>query len=157
MKKMTYLLILIAIITTTCKKECKYDSYSQIEPCGKNETCVNNIEIIDIQNTEFTYNSQYIITNDSIYTAIKKLDSINVINWPDINFEKEILIGKYTESTGCSLNTSYKLTKVDNEYLLSIRNISHGNCDKLIIKTHWLIIPKIDSSTINFKIINNEC
>lgn len=87
---------------------------------------MNNIQVIDIQNTEFTYDSEYIILNDSNYSAIKELDTLNAITWPNIDFEKNFLIGKYTESSGCAINTSYKLTKEADKYLLYIRNTSHG-------------------------------
>lgn len=156
-KAVAILCLLVTLLFTMCKPDCEYESSPEIEPCGKNETCGDIIDIVDIYKSALIYNSEYIITNDSLYNELKKLDTVNGISWPDVNFEDEMLIGKYTESTGCSGNSTYKLTIVNSEYVLSIRNISHGNCDKLMMKTHWLIIPRIDSSNLIIQVIENEC
>lgn len=157
MKKLTYSLTICILIFTSCKRECKYESYPEVETCANNETCVEDIRVIDIYKSALTYHSEYVITNDSIYDAVKSFDSINGINWPVIDFDKEILIGKYTESSGCSMKTSYKLTKSSNGYLLNIRNVTHGNCDMLIMKTHWLQVPRLNNVNVSFNVINNEC
>lgn len=133
-------------------RPCEYTFMPEVEWSG--DTVVYIQDVMSLHNTEYNYKYQYVITNDSLYRELKNIDTINIIDWPVINFEEEILVGKYTENTGCNVDSNYKLTKDNSGYVLTIRNFEKGYCEKLIKKTHWVKIARKGDVTVSFKIIN---
>ena len=146
MKLLVFIIAICFLITAnSCKKECHVKATDGIEKCKKNETCVDDIEIMKLEGNA-PQETVLIINDDSTFKDVFS-------NYPQspIDFSIRTLFGVSISHGGSGQSTFiYKVLK-DNktkEYLLQIR-VQQPDGDFIGRgETHWVTIPKIETNYI---------
>ena len=154
MKLLVFIIAVCFLITAnSCKKGCHVKATDGIEKCKKNETCVDDIEIMKLGSGG---QDDLVINDDSTYK-----DLFGFFPSYSIDFTTQTLLVTTIGHGGCGGGTySYKVTK-DNEkkeYTLQIRVRENGECWMYFSITYEVAIPKIeDDYTVSFSDIINTC
>jgi hypothetical protein len=105
--------------------------------------------------------AELVITNQQSYQKFQ--DSIrrhffaycDTVFLPEINFEKSMFIGKYTQTGGCIVEYSRLVyyNSNTNSYDYEITVTKEGLCEMLITSFNCAIVPKQSESTnVNFSV-----
>ena len=114
------------------------------------------IAVDQIRGTSPDRNSlEFIINSQEEYQSLLQfrppVDFCQDFKLPSIDFSQFILLGKYTEGGGCSIDFVRKIYRddVNKEVIYSIKVIEEGFCKKMGMSMNWALVPKIPS---NYKV-----
>lgn len=101
---------------------------------------------------------EFIITSNEEYSKFSENlvdhDFCLNYNFPEIDFSNYILIGKYADSGGCSIDFSRNLyVDTSARELIYVINVkAEGMCDMLGSSMNWALVPKHDGFNIVFDV-----
>jgi hypothetical protein len=96
-------------------------------------------------------NNEYIFKDSSNYLSFIDTNRLNSssINCDTasaltIDFENYVLLGKYAEGGGCSVNFKKRIYRdiINQEIIYKIDVKASGWCDMLVYSNNWVLIPK---------------
>lgn len=99
-------------------------------------------------------NESYQKFGNSIRTIPYNLNC-DAVALPYIDFDKHILICKFTGAGGCDANYDRQIVndKKKNKIIYAITVEYPGTCKMYIVNMNWALVPKIDNNlTVEFKV-----
>jgi len=132
-----FLLTLLTLLTTFCKRECKQDDQN-------NGIIAEYLKLIPVSTPE-----NGVIISDS--TAFANMFPHETLT---IDFNNYSLLGLYVTDGGCHRSITREVTKLDTEkqYHYKVTLNSCGICKKLFYDFNWVTVPKLpDGWTVTFE------
>jgi energy-coupling factor transporter transmembrane protein EcfT len=96
-----------------------------------------------------TKDYEFVIDSEEMYQQLLEYKDVSPecenYTLPDIDFSNQILLAKYAQGTGCSVNFKKDINVIDNQLIYKLIVEEIGLCEMLGMSMNWILIDNYNS------------